>query len=185
MSISRREMWFDFFPTTLIVSSSIPGPRDRGCWIGNLRGWEMMILTNWWSGLVENRCWHPTPSTWVHKPQEANGSFQPRDIFFPEEKESLSLPALLSEPVQGVLVHSSWAEVSKCKIHQKRATRLHTHEWHKVSYPRETQVKAREWGQSFSSFWSLMLFKGLTLPQRKHVVWWKASAWEAKRPRSW
>ena len=61
MSISRREMWFDFLPTTLITSSSISAPRDRGCWIGNLRGWETMILTNWWSGLVENRCWHPTP----------------------------------------------------------------------------------------------------------------------------
>ena len=147
----------------------------------------------WWSlptgGVVLLRTGagiqHPGHSAMVHKPQEANGSFQPRDIFFPEEKESLSLPALLREPVQGVLVHSGWAGVSKCKIHQKRATRLHTHEWCKVGYPRETQVKAREWGQSFSSFWSLILFKGSTLPQRKHVVWWKTSAWEAKRPRSW
>ena len=144
MSISRREMWFDFFPTTLITSSSIPGPRDRGCWIGNLRRWETMILTNWWSGLVENRCWHPTSQhavLWFISHKRLMAASSQEASFFPEEKESLSVPALLSEPVQGMLVHSSWAGVSKRKIHQKRATWLHTHEWRKVGYTRETQGK--------------------------------------------
>lgn len=69
--------------------------------MGNDDPYQLVVLLRTGAGIQ-----HPAHSAMVHKPQEANGSFQPRDIFFPEEKESLSLPALLSEPVQGVLVHS-------------------------------------------------------------------------------
>lgn len=68
-SNSIREIWFDFFPNFLIMESSIPGSSTwnlpfKGAgkrWIGNLRGWETMILTSWWGGFVGSRCWHLMP----------------------------------------------------------------------------------------------------------------------------
>ena len=185
MSISRREMWFDFFPTTLITSSSIPGPRDRGCWIGNLRRWETMILTNWWSGLVENRCWHPTSQhavLWFISHKRLMAASSQEASFFLKRRRACLCQLFLVSLFRVCECTAAELELANAKYIRKEQPGFTPMNGAKSAIPEK--LKAREWGQSLSSFWNLMFFKGLTLPQRKHVVWWKARAWEAKRPRS-
>ena len=123
----------------------------------------------------------PARSAMVHKPQEANGSFQPRGIFFLKRRACLCQLFLVSL-FRICKCTAAELKLASAKYIRKEQPGFTPMNGAKLAVPEK--LKAREWGQSLSSFWNLMFFKGSTLPQRKHVVWWKARAWEAKRPRS-
>lgn len=164
-SMSMREIPFGhlpnfsdhgiLYPSVSYVESALWEGREMLA--GNLRGWETVIVTSWCDEFVGSRSWHLTPhhaALWFITHTRLMPGLQPRGIFFLKRRRAL--PALLSEPVQGVPVCSGWAGVRKYKIRifscfRKEQPDFTTHEWCEESCTRETPAKARELGESRSS----------------------------------